>query len=72
MHIFEIKNSLETIKEYDAGKYLEDEDLPEKFCIIQSLIYEGDYYYRCERCKFNFTTGGPLPLGHCNRPWMCV
>lgn len=73
MYTREIRQKLNLIEDYNQYAGVE-ETYPERYCIIQELIYEGDYTLRCERCKFDFTKGsGPRSLGHhCNRPWMCT
>jgi len=74
MYTAEIRQKLDMIEDYVYAKIAEDEGFPERFCMVQDLIYEGDYYLRCNKCKFNFTKEtGPRSLGfHCNRPWQCT
>lgn len=73
MYTEEIRQKLNLIEDYDQYAGVE-EAYPERYCMIQELIYEGDYTLRCERCKFDFIReSGPRALGHhCNRPWICT
>ena len=66
----DLKYMILNIHDYDVYSKVE-EAFPEKWCLIQAMIYGGDYGLRCGMCKFNCRWGQKLGQCGCNRPWTC-
>jgi hypothetical protein len=70
MHTSEIRHLLNMIEDYWEYSNTE-EAYPERWCMIQQMIYEGDYGLRCGMCKFSCRWGLKLGQCGCDRPWTC-
>lgn len=71
MHTSTVRQILKNIAEYPLYASIE-ESYPERFCLVQDLIYEGDYDTRCEMCKFHIRWNNARFSSACCRPWMCT
>ena len=69
MNVTDLKYTISMIKGYSHAR--EEECYPERWCLIQAMIYAGDYSLRCNECKFNCSWGPRHTDKGCCRPWYC-
>ena len=68
MHVSTVRQKLKNIAEYPLYASIV-ESYPERFCLVQDLIYEEDYNNRCEMCKFQIKCSDARFSSACCRPW---